>query len=112
VWVLAAACCTVAVFYLADAGEKAAPARGIGEGVPITERDLEQRLVRLGYLTAAESGDLAARRAAVRRFQEDHGLMVRGSVDASTEVYLRSLTQEIAPEPWMEQPWMEPPETE
>lgn len=106
---LFATCCTVVVFVLVDsARKKAASGPCVDEDVPIALHDLEQRLVRLGYLTRelqASCDD--ATRAAILAFQTDHGLVKKGSVDASTEIYLRSLTQDLPPEPWMEP---EPPE--
>jgi len=109
VWFFFAGCCTL-VFVLVDsvAKKKAASAACVDEGVAIAPENLEQRLARLGYLTRELRGQCDdATRAAIRAFQEDHGLTVKGSVDASTEIYLRSLTQDIAPEAWAD---AEPPE--
>jgi len=105
VWFFFAGCCTLVLVLVDSAKKKAASAACVDEGVLIAPENLEQRLARLGYLTRELQGECdEATRAAIRAFQEDHGLTVKGSVDASTEIYLRSLTQDIAPEAWMEPP--------
>lgn len=70
----------------------------IESGVPMTVGDLRKRLRSLGY--EVDEGNRASLGAIVGRFQKDHGLAVKGSVDRSTEVYLRSLTPSLPPETW------------
>lgn len=69
--------------------------------------DLARRLEKLGYHKASGGAVCdEALRQAVGRFQRDHGLAVRESVDRSTEVYLRSLTPDL-PDlgDWVEEDW-------
>lgn len=70
-------------------------------GVPMSIGDLERRLMRLGYLSRGIRGVCDEElREAVARFQGDHGLARRGSVDASTEIFLKSLTPDVLDPDW------------
>lgn len=82
-----------AIVFLGQEGQQERYTLKIGHVDPLTEtRGVQQRLKNLGFSCGDENNEVGPRtRAALRSFQEKHGLQATGEIDEATQNRLREI---------------------